>query len=265
MWDTARHDRVRHYSHHEARQEPYGRAPPPAIPQPWGIVQSPHRLRGQTLPQGARPGYRAGRIARGWSMSSRTSLSSTDMLSVMRHLADVVALKGDPPAQRQLLIDGLSRIVGTHQAFFFVGDQWRRDKRPHFVHQTLSQDRDPVFLKYMAEFGVRYPLTADPFCARSIGDARPVQLWTFPDVLPNSASEKRHEPFVEIRRAGRVTDGVVSICRHPGKDDRVIGVGMHQFGAARPLRPRQRALVLLAMGEIRRLVARGHLVLPPVE
>ena len=198
-------------------------------------------------------------------MSNRTSLSSTDMLSVMRHLADVVALKGDPPAQRQLLIDGLSRIVGTNQAFLFVGDQWRRDKRPHFVHQTLSQDRDPVFLKYMAEFGVRYPLTADPFCARSIGDARPVQLWTFPDVLPNSASEKRHEPFVEIRRAGRVTDGVVSMCRHPGKHDRVIGVGMHQFGAAHSLRPRQRALVLLAMGEIRRLVARGHLVLPPVE
>ena len=207
------------------------------------------------------PSFKEGTI-----VAERRRPSTEELLTVMRHLADVAALKADPVAQRELLINGLNRIAGTNQAFFFVADGWSRDGKPHFVHQTLGVDRDSVFLKYMSEFGIRHPLTADPFCAHSLDDTRDVQLRTFTDVLPDRSTERRFEPFMEIRREGRVTDGVVGFFRGTGADrDRIAGVGMHQFGAAPRLRPRQRALVEFAVAEIRRLAERGHLVMPPHE
>jgi DNA-binding CsgD family transcriptional regulator len=179
----------------------------------------------------------------------------------MRHLADVAALKGNPPAQRQLLVDGMNRIVGTNQAFFFGGDGWRPNGRPRFVHQTLGRDNDPVFLKYMAEFGVRYPLTADPFCTRSTRDQADLQVWTFDDVLPDRATERRYEAFMEIRRGGRVKDGVVGVYRQR-HTDRICGLGMHQFGNAGRVSARQRALVRFAVTEMQGLIERGHLSIP---
>jgi DNA-binding CsgD family transcriptional regulator len=201
-------------------------------------------------------------------VAKRSTPSTEELLELMRHLADVAALKDDPPAQRQLLVDGLNRLVGTNQAFFFAADGWNRRSTPRFVHQTLGRDQDGVFLKYMSEFGVRHPLTADPFCECSLDDRRTMQTRTFDDVLPDRATERRFEPFMEIRREGRVTDGVVSFFRDErggSGDDRIIGLGMHQFGAAPRLRPRQRALVEFAMNEVRRLVERGHLSIPPEE
>ena len=194
-------------------------------------------------------------------MSRSACPSATDILAVMRHLADVASLKADPLAQRQLLIDGMNRIIGTNQSFFFAADGWRARGRPRFIHQTLSRDNDPIFLKYMAEFGVRHPLTADPFCDRSTRDGRSVQVWTFADVLPDRCAERNYDAFMAIRRGGRVKDGVVSLYRQR-RTDCIYGLGMHQFGNAGHVTARQRAMVRFAVTEISGLIERGHLSVP---
>jgi DNA-binding CsgD family transcriptional regulator len=199
-------------------------------------------------------------------MGTTSRLRGDEILSVMRLLADVAALKGDPPAQRQLLIDGLNELVGTNQSFFYVADGWRPDAQPHFAHTTLSRDHDPVFLKYMAEFGVKFPLQRDPFCDISIGHNLTFGSWTWSDVLPDIDACRRYKEIMDIRQAGRVHDGVVAMFRHADDGGRVVGVGMHRLGkSSTRLRPKQRAMAELAVAEIRRLVELGHLALPPIE
>src|SRR5688572_30916508 len=73
-------------------------------------------------------------------MGKRGELNQADVLRVMRHLADVAALKGNPPAQRQLLVDGLNALLGTDAGFFYVADEWRPGRRPHFSSYTLSTE-----------------------------------------------------------------------------------------------------------------------------
>jgi DNA-binding CsgD family transcriptional regulator len=202
-------------------------------------------------------------------MSKRREPTMGEMMRIMRLLADVAALKPRLGPQRQLLIDGINDIIGTNQSFLYVAEGWRAGDEPRFIHRTLTTHQDPVFLKYMADFGSRLPLTADPFGSTSIGDPRPVQVWTFADVLPDLAAERSYPDFMEIRRGGRVSDGVVSFYRDQegdgaGKAARIIGVGMHQFGAAGRLCPRQLELVRFAITEIRDLVRRGHLGFAPV-
>src|SRR4051812_29219856 len=196
-------------------------------------------------------------------MTKRTKLSLGDIVVLMRHFVEVAALKGNPPAQRQLLIDGLNQIIGTNQSFFYVADGWGPQNAPRFTHQTITRDHDAVFLRYLTEFGVKFPLEFDPFCAVSIHDRTALRSWTFDDVLPDAATCRRFEPFVDVRRDGRVSDGVVSLFRHGPRGERVVGVGMHQFGSASKIDQRQRAMVEFAVAEIRRLVELGHLALPP--
>ena len=197
-------------------------------------------------------------------MSHSNTPRLSDMVAVLRHLADVAALKPDPPAQRQLLIDGLNELIGTNQGFFYACDEWRPNMRPRFVHQTLSKTCDATFLRYAANFGVSLPLTADPFCDVSIRDARPVLTWTIDDVHGARRDHGRYPEFSEIRASGRVRDGFVTMFRSGPTGDRVIGLGMHCFGGERKLRPRQIALATFALEEVRRLVERGHLSLPPM-
>jgi DNA-binding CsgD family transcriptional regulator len=196
-------------------------------------------------------------------MAKRTTLSAAESLRVMRLLADVTALKPDPPAQRQLLIDGLNGIVGTHTAFLYVADEWRPGMRPHFVHHTFTTQADPAFLRYTSEFGVKFPLDDDPYCYRSIRAAAAEQTWTAGQVLRGRADKWRHVHFMELKSTVRLADGVVSFHRIGPGGDRIVGVGMHRFGSAARLRPTEVALARLAVGEIRRLVERGHLALPP--
>jgi DNA-binding CsgD family transcriptional regulator len=201
----------------------------------------------------------------GENMSHRTHLSATEQLRVMRHLLDVVALRHDPPRQRQVLIDGLNAIVGTNQAFFFVCDDWEDapERRPRFVHQTLTQDRDPFFLKYMAEFGIKFPLRADAFCDASVQSADARQFYTFDMVVPDLETQRRFPAFMDIKHSGRISDGAVSLVRQPTDPSRIAGFGMHQFGNAGRLTPRQKSLIAFATEEVQRLIELGHLVLPP--
>ena len=197
-------------------------------------------------------------------MGQRSQLNEADVVRVMRHLADVAALKGDPPAQRQLLVDGLNALLGTDSGFFYVADEWRPGRRPHFTGYTLTTRHDPLFVKYTSEFGVRFPLEDDPYCFQSLADRRDLQAWTSRDVMPDRAAEHRHANFMDLKQSGRLRDGVVSFFRTGPDGDRIIGVGMHRFGDARDLTRREVALAMFAISEVRDLVARGHLVLAPV-
>src|SRR5688572_30366896 len=129
-------------------------------------------------------------------MGKRGELIQADVLRVMRHLADVAAMKGNPPAQRQLLVDGLNALIGTDAGFFYVADEWRPGRRPHFSGYTLSTDHDPLFVKYTSEFGIKFPLDDDPYCFQSIRDRADVQTWTSRDVMPDREAEHRHANFM---------------------------------------------------------------------
>ncbi len=196
-------------------------------------------------------------------MADRTKLNEATMLRVMRHLADVAALRGDPPAQRQLLIDGLNEIVGTHSAFFYVGEEWRKGRRPHFLHSTLNAQPDSSFLRYTAEFGIYFSLDDDPFCYRSIRDPAALPAFTLGGVLPDREARARHASFMDLMTTSRMQDGVISYCRTGDQGDRIVGIGMHCFGRSRKLTAVQVGTVRFAVAEIRRLVERGHLTLPP--
>jgi len=197
-------------------------------------------------------------------LSHRSKPNLAEILAVMRHLQDVVALKGNPPQQRQVLIDGLNKLVGTSQAFLFMCDGWRQDGNPRFIHQTLTTERDPTFLRYTADFGVRLPITADPYCLRSLASPAVSQIWTAKQVLADTRTMLAYTDFMDIIRGGRVSDGLVSMHRQAGAGDRILGLGMHQFGDGRPLTPRQITLVSFATREIQRLIDVGHLTLSPV-
>ena len=193
----------------------------------------------------------------------------SDVLAVMRHLADVAALKGDPPAQRQLLIDGLNALVGADTSFFYVADDWRAGRRPRFSHYTLSTQAEPAFVRYAAEFGMRFSLDDDPFCYASLRDDEPLRAWTKDEVLVDEAGHPapgRFRNYLDLAAATGYRDGTIAYYRSGARGDRLVGVGMHRFGPGQPpLSARQVALARFAVGEVRRLVERGHLALPPTD
>jgi DNA-binding CsgD family transcriptional regulator len=196
-------------------------------------------------------------------MADRAKLSRAAMLRVMRHMADVAALRGDPPAQRQLLIDGLSEIVGTHSGFFYICDGWNVGGRPRFSHCTLTTQVDATFLRYTSDFGVNLPVEADPFCYHSIRDQSPFGTYTLGDVLPDRQARLRHAQSLDVMDTVRMRDGAISFYRTGDEGGRIIGVGMHEFGNVRKLTGAQLEIIRFAVAEVQRLDERGHLALPP--
>src|SRR4051812_31714486 len=95
-------------------------------------------------------------------------LRANDVLPLMRHLADVVALRADPVAQRQRLIDGLNELFRSRRGWMFVIDDYRPGRRPVFRHQILTTDPDPMFMHYMGEFGVSIPLSGEPYADHAL-------------------------------------------------------------------------------------------------
>lgn len=196
-------------------------------------------------------------------MGRTTQLRTSDVLQIMRLLADVAALKGAPATQRQVLVDGLNRIIGTNQGFFFVADGWGPNQEQRWVHRTLSSEADPLVLSYMSEFGATFPICADPFGAASVEDPSPVQVRTLHQVLPNINAQRSFGPFMDIVSSGSLTDGVVAFHRVAKEPSRIVGVGLHRLRVGGRLSARQVAMVRLANDEIRRMVEMGHLSLPP--
>ena len=192
-----------------------------------------------------------------------TRLRNADVVAVMRHMADVAALKADPVAQRQHLIDGLNALVGTRVGWMFVADDWRPGRRPVIRHQVLASDPDPMFLTYMAEFGVKVPLEAEPYADHALRDGSEEQTWVKDQVFSIPDARVRYAPSMHLYDGADLTDGLVSLYRDGPARDRIVGVALHRLHGGAKLTARERLMVRLAVVEMKHLARRGHLPLAP--
>jgi DNA-binding CsgD family transcriptional regulator len=197
-------------------------------------------------------------------MGERHAIRSADLLRLMRHLADVAALRGDTGVQHQVLIDGLNRILRTHSSFLYVAEDWRVGRAARFARCTLATGSDPVFVRYTTEFGVNFPLDDDPFCYCSTRDRAARPVYTLSGVMPGRQTQRRHANFMDLCSTTKLRDGVVSFYRTGPGGDRIIGVGMHRLGDGRRIAPHEVELVRVAIDELRGLAERGHLETAPV-
>jgi DNA-binding CsgD family transcriptional regulator len=192
-------------------------------------------------------------------MGHRTLPTTAETVRVMRHLADVTSLKGDPPAQRTLLVDGLSRLFGTTFGWCFVFDDCRPGRVLRPVVGQLVTDPDPTWLRYMDDFLVHVPPSGDPFADHAIRSDDAVQQWTLDAVLPDLAAHRRYPAAVDLTTTTRVRDSAVCAFRTGPAGDRLAGFSLHRADHDPRMRPRDYALHRFALGEIRRLHDRGHL------
>ena len=195
-------------------------------------------------------------------MSHRTLPNRAELLGVMRHLADVTALKGDPTQQRQLLIDGLNDLFGTTLGWLAGLDDWRIDRRPRPVLAVLASKLDPVWHRYVADFGTRVAPADDPYGDHSLRSDEADQVWGRHRVMPDRAAHRRYAAAVEIADSVGLGDGTVALARTGPGGHRVIGFSLHRCDGEVRFRPRDFALHRVALVEIRRLVERGHV---PIE
>ena len=200
-------------------------------------------------------------------MGYRTQPSAAQMLEVMRHLADVTALKGDPAAQRRLLVDGLSRLFGTTLGWIYVIDGCRPGQPLRPVCGELASGLDPAWLRYCADFAVHVPATSDPYADNAIRSDEAEQQWITSRVLPDPAAHRRYAPAVEAMKDARIGDGAVCAFRTGPGGDRLTGFSLHRCRDDPRMRPQDYALHRFALAEIRRLHDRGHLpsLIPPPE
>jgi DNA-binding CsgD family transcriptional regulator len=191
----------------------------------------------------------------------RLDIPTPDILSLMRHLADVAALRSDPVLQRQTLIDGLAAIFDASTGWFCVADHWWPDRQVRLVHQVIASATPPIFLKYMGEFTVSHAVTDDPYGDHSIRSADTEQQWTRQRVLPDAAALEKYADCVEMMRVLGIGDGVVCGYRCGPDDATLIGFSLHRTVGDRKISDAKQRLAMLALREIRRLVERGHLVI----
>jgi DNA-binding CsgD family transcriptional regulator len=184
------------------------------------------------------------------------------MLAVMRHLADVAALKSDPAVQRQALIDGFNDLLDTDCGFFYVGDEWHLSSTPHFTHQTITSRHDPAAFAYFANFGTHYPLMADPFCYYSVRDVGSAGRWTLRELLPDPLACRQFHEIMDLVGATRWRDGIVTHFRTGAGDSRIIGLSLHRLGQRKLHTPREKALATFALQELRRMYDAGHVAVP---
>ncbi len=177
----------------------------------------------------------------------------------MRHLADVTALRTDPAAQRQVLIDGLNQLLGTQLGVWLTMDDWRPSRVPRPVHQVLTSNPDPFWIRYMQDFIVHHQATDDPYADHSIRSPARTQLWKFDRLIDTRASQRRYGATLDVARKLKVCDGVVSVVRTGEHGDRVVGFSLQRRVEAGRLNGREIALASLAIHEIGGLIRRGSL------
>lgn len=188
---------------------------------------------------------------------------ASDTLRVMRLMADVAALRGDPVRQRQHLIDGLNRLLGTSAGWMFAVDDYRPGRAIRFRAQLYTSDADPDYLRHMAEFAVHNPLTEDPYAVAILHDGRRRQVWTLDDVLPDDAARRRYAAVVEVMNALDNRDGVLAAARTGERGDDIVGFSLHCLRGRGCLGPRGRTIARLAIGEIGRMIENGVLGFGP--
>lgn len=193
-------------------------------------------------------------------MSKSQSIRRADLLALMRHLADVAALHHDPNRQCQSLIDGLNGLLGTHLGWWFAMHDWRPGRSPGISQQVLTRDPDPEWVRYMNEFLVHFPPRADPYADHSIRSEHPVQVLPFRELIPDKAGRRKYADTLDLMKRLKICDGIVCGLRIGPGGDHIAGFSLQQHIEAGRLPERKITLAKLALGEIARLVERGHLV-----
>lgn len=193
-------------------------------------------------------------------MSKSNLLKRSDLLALMRHLADVSALRSLPDLQRQQLIDGLGRLLGMKLGWWFVMDHWRIGAQPTMVQQVLTANPDPYWVGYLQQFVTHFPVDADPYAYQAIRSDAKEQVWNFKRLIHDRGTRQKYGPILDLMKAMGLRDGALCALRLGADGSRVAGFSLHRSSDAKPMNARDLALAKLAISEIGNLIRRGHIV-----
>ncbi|HEV7300762.1 MAG TPA: helix-turn-helix transcriptional regulator [Tepidisphaeraceae bacterium] len=196
-------------------------------------------------------------------MGKRTQPNMNELVQVMRHLADVAALKHDPTAQWQHLIDGLGAIFQASQGALFVADDARPGRQLRMKQHIAASGGHPKWVQYQADFAVHNPPEADPYANACIVSDEPLQVWSRRQVLPDLSAQRQFSNAMDLIQTIEIGDGMICTFRTGLNRDRLVGFSLHRSRGDRPSRPSDPLLARLAIQEIRGLIERGHLALYP--
>jgi len=194
-------------------------------------------------------------------MGKRTKPTADEQLQIMRLLADVAALKGDPSAQRQHLVDALNDLFHVRCGKFFVADGFAPGKARSIRHQVLGRDPDPAFLRAAAGIGQEITPDTEPYGDHMINDPTDLQSWSRARVLARPDARRKYAATLALEDAAGVEDGMVAVYRAGPGNDRMIGVSFHRVRGEGKLRPVDHVLLAFTVSELRDLARRGHLPL----
>lgn len=196
-------------------------------------------------------------------MRDRVGLTGRRLFDVLRLVADVAAHRGRADLQRQLMIDGLSRIVGADVGFAFVCDGWKRGLKPRFLDVRIVASSSDHFQTYIKDVLVPYTALADPYCDVGRARAGAVGALDHRDVLSNRKALAKYEPFSQWAVDLKLLDGSVNWARvDQHQDGAMFGFALHRLKSENPFTSRDRAAMRLAMGELRRLATLDYFTLP---
>ncbi len=192
-------------------------------------------------------------------MGQRGQASTSEMVRVMRHLADVAAVRDTPDVQRRVLVDGLGQLFGTTLGWLVELDDCRPGRALRMAGFTLAGGLDPHWLRYAADFGVHVPPADDPYADHALRSDDVEQQWITDRVLPNLAAKRRYAPAVEVMEQARIGDGAVCMFRNGPAGDGMVCFSLHRCRGDPRMRDRDYALHRFALAELRHLRGRGHL------
>lgn len=196
-------------------------------------------------------------------MSRRLHLTQSEIIAVMRLMADVAAHHRQPAVQRRLLIEGIEKLVGATLGFSFVCDGWLPHLSPRFISTHMLSSTTEPFSLYARNVMIPHTIRADPYCDGAICRTAKVDLLTQREAMPTSEAHKKYGPFNDWGAQMNLRDGVVAWARldelQPGA---MTGFALHRLGKSRLLSHRDLELVKLATSELYRLAAKGWYSLP---
>jgi DNA-binding CsgD family transcriptional regulator len=196
----------------------------------------------------------------------RTSLTSGEIVDVMRFVADVAARKSDPLAQRQFLVDGMMRIGGADIGFAYTAVDWLPGRAPRMVSGVTATGCADVFATYVRDVLLHGGHEQDPYCMGTLHRRDDVVLVNRNDVIGGLEATRWYGVFDDWGRRCNLGDGTIALARLDAAKGTLVGTGIHRLDRGRrPFGPRERARVRLATSELAGLVARGHLPTPELD
>jgi DNA-binding CsgD family transcriptional regulator len=190
-------------------------------------------------------------------------MRGTDTCRVFRLFADVAALRAEPVVQRQELIDGISRLLGTNCGWLFAFEDFRPGLAPRMQAQLLVSDPDPVWLKYITQWVVHLPIDNDPYAAAVLNSPKRFQLWTHDAIVQAVQTDPRFAQSARAMKELQLNDGLLAAARFGPGLNHVVGFSLHCARSSRRLDQRGRDIARLAVREIERLRMTGTIRLSP--